>query len=145
MHTSVFPTLELRTKKARHDAGSPQFGLLPDAKESADVQNVYGTQTFFGHYPSRFGQTSFDSSPGGGCQFVSSHSAEKGSVSSFSVGIPFCTENCQEFPKADNDATASKTIQAPLNYTKDSQALHFTMPVPKNFCSLFFEVQVLFR
>ena len=56
----------------------------PDAEESADVQNVYGTQTFFGHYPSRFGQTSFDSSPGEGCLnlFFSSQRPKKGSISS---------------------------------------------------------------
>lgn len=52
----------------------------PDAEESADVQNVYGTQTFFGHYPSRFGQTSFDSSPGEGCLnlFFSSQRPKRG-------------------------------------------------------------------
>lgn len=33
--------------------------------------------------------------------------------------------SCQDFRKADNDAIASKSIQAPLNYTKDGiQALH---------------------
>ena len=71
-----------------------QFGFIdPGAEESADVQNVYGTQTFFGHYPSRFGQTSFDSSPGEGCLnlFFFNPEAETGGAFPPSVGIPFCT------------------------------------------------------
>ena len=57
--------------------------------------------------------------------FCSSQRPKKGSISAHRGNSDCALFSCQDFRKADNDAIASKSIQAPLNYTKDSiQALH---------------------
>ena len=114
-----------KTSKRKHVQYS-SLGLMKSftfPKESTHVQDVHGAQNFSGHHTPRTCQTSLDASKGQRPEDCPVHQQNL----TWWTAMP-CNARCtsplvaacvKDFPKADNDAIASKSIQACLNYTKD--------------------------